>query len=572
MTVIWKKLNSWMTVPSADPDDARRRRFLNIILAGSIVLSSVLLFLLVWFWFTTPRETWIAQGNNVILSVTFAILVGSILLFILNRFMRGWLAGALFLVLMTVGIAFADSPQQLVAGRSTFLFAVPIILASVLMPAWTAFLATGLCILILGALQVELTGNIIDATPAFLGFVFISLLVFLSSRSLEQALKDLRSVNTNLDRMVQERTKELADALASQRIEAGRSKAILESIADGVIVFDLTGHAIIANPSSSRLLEIPMEKILGAGIDELSQSKVLDIESRGILANLLTSPGDLLTSNHIEWGKKTISVTSAPVHETQGAHIGTVAVFRDYTPEAEVERMKNTFLAIVSHELRTPLNAILGYAEMIKESIYGPVNDKQIRASDRIMSNSFRLLEIVSDLLDHAQMEAGKLALHIRPFRPADLIENVHGVMDKIAADKQLVLTSEQDAELPDLILGDIARLQQILVNLINNGVKFTEKGSIHVHLQRSGEHAWSLNVIDTGIGIPQEDLPTIFEAFRQVDSSVTRSYGGFGLGLSIVKQLVDLMDGEINVSSQLGAGSSFTVKLPLKQAKRVQK
>jgi signal transduction histidine kinase len=262
-----------------------------------------------------------------------------------------------------------------------------------------------------------------------------------------------------------------------------------------------------------------------------------------------------------------LSVTSAPVNDSQGAPIGTVAVFRDYTHEAEVERMKDTFLAIVSHELRTPLNAILGYAEMIKESIYGPVNEKQAQASGRIMSNSRRLLEIVSDLLDQSQMEAGKLALHVRPFRPSDLIENVHGVMDKIAGDKSLLLTSELDPDLPGLINGDIARLQQILVNLINNAVKFTEKGSISMRMLRKNEQTWVMEVRDSGIGIPAEAVASIFVPFRQVDSTVTRKYGGFGLGLSIVRQLVELMGGQVDVTSIVGQGSCFTVSLPLVQA-----
>jgi PAS domain S-box-containing protein len=567
---IWKKIKLWMEVPSLNPDDARRRKFLNIILMGSIILSAFLLVILIWLRFTTPHEIWIAQGNNIILGVTFGILIGSILLFILNHYLRGWLAGGLFLILMTVGIAYADSPQQLVAGRSTFLFAVPIILASVLMPSWTAFLATGLCILILGSLQVQLTANIIDALPTFLGFTFIALLVWLSARSLEMALKDLRSINVNLDRLVQDRTQELANSLSRERIEAGRNKAILESIADGVIVFDINGTAIIANRSSVRLLATTYNDIVGSTVDELGQSKALDAQSGEYLTKMLTSPGEQATSRHIDWGRRTLSVTSARVNDSQGLHIGTVAVFRDYTPEAEIERMKNTFLAIVSHELRTPLNAILGYAEMIKEAIYGPVNEKQVNASDRIMANSFRLLEIVSDLLDHAQMEAGKLALHVKPFRPADLVENVHGVMDKIAADKGLVLTSELDPDLPDQIKGDIARLQQILVNLINNAVKFTDKGTVHMSLLQSGRKSWCLTVTDTGIGIPEAEITNIFEAFRQVDSAVTRNYGGFGLGLSIVKRLVELMKGDISVASQLGSGTSFTVTLPLKLAKRI--
>ncbi len=412
MNVFFKKINSWLDVPSSDPDDARRRKLLNIILASAVVLSIVLIVFMIWLWFTTPRDAWMRDVNN-IFWVTTGLLVGSSLLFVLNRNMRGSIARVLFLILMTVGIAFADTPQQLVAGRSTFLFTIPIILASVLLPSWTAFLATVLCIVILGFLQIQLTGLITDATATFLGFAFISLLVWLSSRSLERALIDLRQININLDRLVQERTKELANALSRERIESGRTKAILESIADGVIVFDLYGKAIVANPSSGLLLEMKYDELIDKTIQDLSQSKSLDPFNRGILNNLLANPSSKPSNYHIQWGRKAISVTSAPVVDSDGQPIGTVAVFRDYTHEAEVEKMKNTFLAIVSHELRTPLNAILGYAEMLKEAVYGPVNEKQTRAADRIMTNSHRLLDIVSDLLDKAQMEAGKLSLHL---------------------------------------------------------------------------------------------------------------------------------------------------------------
>jgi signal transduction histidine kinase len=185
------------------------------------------------------------------------------------------------------------------------------------------------------------------------------------------------------------------------------------------------------------------------------------------------------------------------------------------------------------------------------------------------MTNSHRLMDVFSDLLEQGQMEAGKLALHARPFRPADLIENVHGVMDKIADDKSLALTSELDPALPKFIHGDIARLQQILVNLINNAVKFTEKGSIHMSLKSKDAQTWLLEVSDTGIGIPEAEISTIFEAFRQVDSTATRKYGGFGLGLSIVKQLTELMQGHVFVTSKLGEGSCFTVSLPLVMAEQ---
>lgn len=226
--------------------------------------------------------------------------------------------------------------------------------------------------------------------------------------------------------------------------------------------------------------------------------------------------------------------------------------------------MKSTFVAVVSHELRTPLNAIMGYAEMLKEAVFGPVNEKQKVATERVMSNTQRLLGIVSELLDQAQIEAGKLKIKIASFEPAKLVENVHEVMDKITLDKNLKLSSRIDPALPKSILGDSDRLQQILINLVNNSAKFTTQGEIQINLFRENQTHWGMEVRDTGVGIPEEEIPHIFDTFRQVDSTTTRQHGGIGLGLAIVKQLVELMQGEISVKSQQGNGSSFTIILPL--------
>jgi polar amino acid transport system substrate-binding protein len=241
-----------------------------------------------------------------------------------------------------------------------------------------------------------------------------------------------------------------------------------------------------------------------------------------------------------------------------------VTVFRDFTREAEVEKLKSTFVAIVSHELRTPLNAILGYAEMFKEAVYGPMNEKQVNMSERIMKNTQRLLSLINDLLDQAQMEAGKLTIQMAPVRPAELLDNLHSVMDQSAHDKNLQLTSEIDDNLPEVLNGDAARLQQILLNLVNNGIKFTEHGTVHVKLFSPYPNRWGIEVSDTGSGIPESEVPYIFETFRQVEGTATRVHGGFGLGLSIVKQLVHLMNGDISVKSKIDGGSNFTITLPL--------
>ena len=201
---------------------------------------------------------------------------------------------------------------------------------------------------------------------------------------------------------------------------------------------------------------------------------------------------------------------------------------------------------------------------MFKEAVYGPMNEKQINMAERIMKNTQRLLGLINDLLDQAQMEAGKLTIKNAPVKPAELLENLHALLDKSASDKGLLLTSEIDDTLPEIINGDGARLQQILVNLVTNAIKFTDQGSVNVKLFCPHENKWGIEVADTGHGIPDSELPYIFDTFRQVEGTATRVHGGFGLGLSIVKQLVNLMNGEIKVRSKVGEGTRFIIVLPL--------
>jgi signal transduction histidine kinase len=203
---------------------------------------------------------------------------------------------------------------------------------------------------------------------------------------------------------------------------------------------------------------------------------------------------------------------------------------------------------------------------MLKESIYGAISEKQASVTERIMVNTQRLLSMVGDLLDEAQLKAGKLSLTRHPFKASQLLEAMHTTMDKITSDKGLYLTDEIAPDVPDTLIGDVQRLQQILVNLVNNAAKFTEKGGIHVLVQRSTPEHWAIKVSDTGPGIPSEEIPYIFDTFRQVEDPTIRKHGGFGLGLSIVKQIVELMKGKISVNSEIGKGSTFTIELPLQQ------
>jgi signal transduction histidine kinase len=557
-----RQFDAILNVPVSDPDDARRRRLLNILLLGTILATLLGLFAVVIDVITrgAADSTELQLTLFGIVLVTFGILV----IYQINRRYSGRLAALLFLLLLTGVFSVTDTPEQLSGGRSLFLFAIPIAMSSLILAPRASFLFAGLSSGVISALAVSI-GHSINLFGA-IGFFMLALVSWLSARSMEDALKELRVINANLDQVVIERTKALAESLERERIEAGRSQAILNSIADGVVVFDTNWNAILANPALRGILDLPLELIVNKNFRDLIEHPQLSSRSRGLLRAMMehdTQP----PSFRIEWGKKTLSISAAQVYDYSNVkftNIGTVTVFRDFTREAEVEKLKSTFVAIVSHELRTPLNAILGYTEMFKEAVYGPMNGKQVNMAERIMKNTQRLLGLINDLLDQAQIEAGRLTIQMAPLRPAELLENLHSVMDQIAQAKSIKLTSEIDDNLPEVLNGDGARLQQIMVNLVNNGIKFTDRGAVHVRLFCPNGNKWGIQVADTGSGIPESEIPFIFDTFRQVEGTVTRVHGGFGLGLSIVKQLVGLMNGEIKVTSTVDVGSKFTITLPL--------
>ena len=556
-------LNKLFEIHSTDPDDHRRRSLVSILLAGMTILGLLLLLLVGAFFVFDDTE--FSGSMDILIGLasigTFIIL--SVGIFLLNRRRSGPLSAWIFLILLLATVTFADSPEQMVDGRSLYLFTLPVLIASFVLFPSASFIFAALCSIDL--LLLTLTSAL--GVPNFfgmVGFFAIAFVAWLASRSMENALRDIRLLNRDLDKRVEERTRELAEALTREFAETGKNQAILEGIADGVIVFDANEKMIVANPSVCHLLDISRANVLGKNIDEFVSIGPLTSADMRKLQELLTKPDKEAPSVRFVWGKRTVSVTTAAVVTPMGASIGTVAVFRDFTREAEVEQMKNTFVAIVSHELRTPLNAILAYSEMIQTEVYGSVNPKQANAAQRIFSNTQRLIGLVSDLLDQARLEAGKLKINFEEFSIQDAIDSMFSVMDKPAKDKGLKLNIQVEDSAPEKIIGDSHRYQQILINLVNNAVKFTESGEITVHVYSADKEKLTIDVSDTGPGIPQDAIAYIFDTFRQVDGVATRQHGGAGLGLSIVKRLVELMGGTIKVSSTINQGSTFTVTMPI--------
>lgn len=229
----------------------------------------------------------------------------------------------------------------------------------------------------------------------------------------------------------------------------------------------------------------------------------------------------------------------------------------------EASRLKSEFLATMSHELRTPLNSIIGYTDFLLSSAAN-LTEKQQDYLKRVLSNGERLLSLINDILDISKIEAARVELASDPFSVVSLLEGIQNRMQTLADQKGLHLETFLDPTLPQLLKGDVRRLEQILVNLLSNAIRFTKEGKIAARFERVGAAQWKIVVQDSGIGIPAQALSYIFEAFRQVDGSTRREYGGTGLGLAIVEKLVQLMNGHIDVESEVGKGSTFTILLPL--------
>lgn len=231
----------------------------------------------------------------------------------------------------------------------------------------------------------------------------------------------------------------------------------------------------------------------------------------------------------------------------------------------EANRKKSEFLALMSHELRTPLNSIIGFSEMLELGLAGALTPKQQELTGYVSASGRHLLNLINDLLDIAKIETGKMSLNPEWIQPMPLLTDIHSMMDKLAQQKDVILSFQIHADIT-AIWVDPGRFKQILINLINNAIKFNQSGgAVFTSLYPSDDQQWLIGEVqDTGIGIPKNKIPDLFQKFYQVDATASRSHEGTGLGLALTKELVELHGGKISVFSEQGVGSTFSFKLPL--------
>ncbi len=230
----------------------------------------------------------------------------------------------------------------------------------------------------------------------------------------------------------------------------------------------------------------------------------------------------------------------------------------------DLAKAKEGFLATMSHEIRTPLNAIIGFIEQLLKS---PLEKEQLNQVEIIKRSSDHLLSVINDILDFSKLEAGKVKIEEIDFELSKIMEEVLSYMKPLAETKKVTVVYKPDTSIPEVLIGDPVKLKQILLNIMSNAIKFTEEGNVQIEsfslFDSNKNFRFKIKISDTGIGIPKEKIVNIFNEFEQVDSSTTRKYGGTGLGLSITKKLISLLNGEIEVLSQVSVGTAISITLP---------
>lgn len=357
-------------------------------------------------------------------------------------------------------------------------------------------------------------------------------------------------------------------------------RSVLELAPDGLLVVDADGVIQLANEQCQRLFGYAREELIGQKVEMLVPDDIRPQHPalraafhRAPETRAMGAKRDLLARRK-DGSLFPVDIALSPVPARQGGGVEVAASIRDITDRKlaefelqaaklkaeEATRMKSLFLANMSHEIRTPMNAIIGLSYLaLKTSLTA----KQRDYINKVHNAGTSLLAIINDILDFSKIEAGKLDIEITDFRLDDVISSVTTVTGQKATDKGLELLAHVASGIPQVLLGDPLRLGQILTNLVNNAVKFTERGEICVNvemLQHTGEKCQlRFSVRDTGIGMTKEQAAKLFQPFTQADMSTTRKHGGTGLGLTVCRRLVELMGGQIWLDSEPGVGTTFT-------------
>lgn len=378
--------------------------------------------------------------------------------------------------------------------------------------------------------------------------------------------------NAHLYELIRDQAERLGSMLRKEQEEASRSQAILEAVADGVVVTGPDSHIAFLNSSASEILNIDAENVVEQSLDAFGglfgkaasawMQTIIDWSDDPASYQVGDSYSEQL---ELENGRIAL-VHLAPII-LQNDFLGTVSIFRDITHEVEVDRLKSEFVATVSHELRTPMTSIRGYVDILLMGAAGALNENQTHFLNIVNNNTERLNILVNDLLDISRLEAGHITLSPQPLDLRDIVEDVLAdVLRRSQAENKPMTFSLDAAKNLPRVYGDVERVRQVLGNLIDNAYRYTpENGQVTVHLHAANGSEVQVDVKDSGVGIQVEDQERIFDRFYRGENALVLAAPGTGLGLAIVSQLVEMHKGRIWLESEgAGKGSTFSFTLPI--------
>ena len=360
-----------------------------------------------------------------------------------------------------------------------------------------------------------------------------------------------------------------------------KNRALLDAIPDAIFLLDKEGNFLDYRAPNSSILYAPAELFMGKNIHSIMPQDLVELTMNNL--GLARQSGKMQVFEYQLPANGEIKHFEARINLCEGGDF--LALVRDVTERKRSDEMlwkakeeaeaaakaKSEFLANMSHEIRTPLNAVIGLTGLLLDT---DLTHEQRNYLEIVRDSGDSLLSVINNILDFSKIDGGMMELEHSPFDLRRCIESTMDLMVTRAAEKGLVLKVVLDDQLPTMLVGDASRLRQVLANLLSNAVKFTDKGFVEVSVRGNAiPEGFELrfDVLDTGIGMPQDKLDRLFMPFSQIDSSITRRYGGTGLGLAISKRLVEMMGGRIWAKSDLGVGSTFSfavkVKLPCMQS-----
>jgi len=526
-----RELFSFKNIPEEEKE-RRRRMTANAVLMILGAAVAILLVSVIYFYFVfSPAERAVDIRLRLLINTSIAAIGLFAIMLGINQ-MRAipyWISSTIFIFMLIALGLFSDSPQQIIDGQSTLFFMIPILLAGLLIHSFaTLFFATAISVIFL-AYSLMTDFRFFNPLIVITFYLFAGILAMIL-RSLEKSTSQVRR-------------------------EAAQSQTILSQLRGGFMLLDKDYCVLRSNAAAASVFPSIVE---GRSIFDVIRDPNVDIgpEDLETLTNSLKSDE---VEAQIKIAGRYFFVRSKTIPTSEN-HI---VFLRENTAEVELNRLKDTTLAMVSHELRTPLTVIRGHAELAMSAPHTAVSN-----AARILLNTQRLLAMVENILSQTRLRTGKIENKPTATNINELFSLVKSMLAAEAKEKRLEFTWTLSEDMLPAVMIDKTLLQQILINLANNAIKFTPKeGYVRITAFRSDDAEWTISVKDNGVGIPASKRSEIFKEFFQAHENTSvydRPHQGTGLGLSIVKGLVDRMGGKLKLESTEGEGTEFFVIFPL--------